>query len=114
MKAGARSVRRRAQPLSRSSLQVAGPAHTDFLAGQSATDEILTKAGAKNLRLIAAMSAGEASGSVVATWEADDWEAFGKVTNNFFNHGGAEVMEGVGTVDSPVASWQTSTYMDVR
>ena len=87
---------------------------SDFLAGQPATDEILTRAGAKNLRLIAAMSAGEASGSVVATWEADDWEAFGKVTNNFFNHGGAEVMEGVGAVDSPVASWQTSTYMDVR
>ena len=87
--------------------------YADFLAGTAETDELLKKCGAKNLRLLAGLAAGEGSGSIVSTWEADDFADFGKVSQAFFTNGGVEVMEGVGSADSPVASWQNSTFVDI-
>ena len=55
-----------------------------LLAGTAEADALLEKCGAKNLRLIAGLAAGEGSGSIVSTWEADDFEAFGKVSQAFF------------------------------
>jgi hypothetical protein len=85
----------------------------DYLESTKATDALLEKCGAKNLRLISGLVAGEGSGSIVATWEADDFTAFGKVTDAFFANGGVEVMEGTGSADSPIANWQSSTFVDI-
>jgi hypothetical protein len=87
--------------------------YADFLAGTKEADALLEKCGAKNLRLIAGLAAGEASGTIVATWEADDFEAFGKVSQAFFTSGGTELLEGTGAEDSPIAHWQNSMYVDI-
>jgi hypothetical protein len=87
--------------------------YEDFMKQQIESEELLTKSGAKNLRLIVGLTAGEASGSMVTTFEADDFEAYGKVMDAFFANGGVEIMEKVGAADSPIASWQSSTYVDV-
>lgn len=88
--------------------------YADFLAGTKDSDALLEKCGAKNLRLIAGLAAGEGSGTIVATWEAEDFEAFGKVSQAFFTSGGAEIMEGTSAADSPIASWQNSTFVDIE
>jgi hypothetical protein len=43
--------------------------YEDFLKTQTQSEALLVKSGAKNPRLIAAMPAGEASGSLVSTWK---------------------------------------------
>jgi hypothetical protein len=85
----------------------------DFLKQQRMSEALLKNAGAQNLRLMVGLVAGEASGSVVATFEAEDFKAYGEVVHNFFTGGGAEVMAAIGAEDSPIASWQASTYVDV-
>ena len=87
--------------------------YEDFLKEQEKSDALLKKAGAKNLRLVAALSAGEASGSVVAAFEADDWTAYGKVVDAFFASGGDAVMNDISAEDSPIARWQSSIYVDI-
>jgi hypothetical protein len=87
--------------------------YQQFLEGQKEANALLEKSGAKNLRLIVGLTAGEASGSMVSTWEADDFTAYGKVTDAFFSSGGVEIMESIIGADSPIANWQSSTYVDV-
>jgi hypothetical protein len=50
---------------------------------------------------------------MVATWEADDFTEFGRVTDEFLAGGGAELMTDLSDTDSPIAGWQGSTYVDV-
>ncbi len=85
----------------------------DYLKLTAKAEALLTKCGAKNVRLIAGLSAGEASGTIVSTWEADDFTEFGKVTDAFFAGGGQELMGEVGGEDSPIAHWAGSTWVDV-
>ena len=87
--------------------------YDDFLKQQKEAEALLEKCGAKNLRLIVGLAAGEASGSIVTTYEADDFTAYGKIMDAFFAGGGTEVMEAISGADSPIASWQSSTYVDV-
>jgi hypothetical protein len=94
-------------------LQVKPGRYEDYLAVSARADEMLEKAGAKNIRLIVGLAAGEASGSMVSTWEADDFTSHGKVTDAFFANGGAEFLGELGGADSPILGWQTSTYVDV-
>jgi len=61
--------------------------YDDFLKFHTQVEELWAKAGAQNQRLIAAGAAGEATGSIVATWEAEDYEKFGQVLHAFFNSG---------------------------
>jgi hypothetical protein len=79
---------------------------------QTQSEALLVKSGAKNPRLIAAMAAGEASGSLVSTWEADDWAKYGQVLEAFFSGGGDAVMMEISAEDSPISSW-SSTYVDI-
>jgi hypothetical protein len=88
--------------------------YDDFLKFHTQVEELWAKAGAQNQRLIAAGAAGEATGSIVATWEAEDYEKYGQVLHAFFNSGGAADLgrEGRGP-DSPIADFQVSTYIDI-
>jgi hypothetical protein len=85
----------------------------DYLAMAKRSEGLLTDCGAKNVRLIVGLAAGEASGSMVTTWEADTFTEYGKVTDAFFEKGGTEIMNENGSADSPIVSWQSSTYVDV-
>jgi hypothetical protein len=85
----------------------------DYLDIVRRSEQLLTDCGAKNVRLIVGLAAGEASGSMVTTWEADDFTEYGRVTDGFFSKGGVEIMNENGAADSPILSWQSSTYVDV-
>jgi hypothetical protein len=87
--------------------------YDDFLKQQNEAEALLEKCGAKNLRLMVGLTAGEASGSIVTTFEADDFTAHGKVMDAFFAGGGVEIMQAISGEDSPIATWQSSTYVDV-
>jgi hypothetical protein len=87
--------------------------YEDFLKQQRMAEALLKNAGAKNLRLIVGLTAGEASGSMVTTWEADDFTEFGRVTDAFFANGGAELMMELNSADSPIGGWQASTFVDI-
>ena len=87
--------------------------YDEFLKQQNDVEALLKKCGAKNQRLIVGLTAGEASGSMVTTYEADDFEAYGKIMDAFFSGGGTEIMETISAADSPIAGWQSSTYVDV-
>jgi heme-degrading monooxygenase HmoA len=85
----------------------------DYLESTARAEELLTKAGAKNLRLMATLTAGSESGTIISTWEADDFTTYGKVTDAFFASGGSEVMEETGGEDSPIATWANSLVVDL-
>ena len=87
--------------------------YDDFLKQQRMAEAQLKNAGAKNLRLVVGLTAGEASGSFVTTWEADDFTEYGRVTDAFFAGGGAELLMELNSADSPIGGWQGSTYVDV-
>jgi hypothetical protein len=87
--------------------------YDDFLKQQKDAEALLEKCGAKNLRLMVGLTAGEASGSIVTTFEADNFTAHGKVMDAFFAGGGVEIMQAISGEDSPISTWQSSTYVDV-
>ena len=88
--------------------------YDDFLKFHTRIEELWAKAGAQNQRLMGAGAAGEASGSIVATWEAEDFEKFGQVMNSFFTSGGSDLASETRGADSPIATWQISIYQDIR
>jgi len=88
--------------------------YEDFLAMNRKSKAILEKHGAKNVRLMAAMQAGEASGSLVLTAEYDDFAAAGQALDKFLGdaEGMALLMESSST-SGPTAAWQASTWVEV-
>jgi hypothetical protein len=85
----------------------------DYLESTSRAEALLEKAGAKNQRLMATLTAGPESGTVISTWEADSFAEQGQVTDAFFANGGAELMEEISGADSPVATWANSILVDI-
>jgi hypothetical protein len=75
---------------------------------------VLEFCGAKNVRLLGTLLAGEATGSIALTWEADDYAAYGAVMDRLLNDsaGRALVME-LTSPDNPVASFQGSLWADI-
>jgi hypothetical protein len=75
---------------------------------------IMEKAGAKNIRLLAALVAGEATGTLVFTYEADDFAAQGAVQDKFFaDPEGVALTQRVNTTAGSVAGFQGALYVDV-
>lgn len=100
--------------LSVTTLQIKPGSYEAFLDTQRRAKAILERCGAKNYRVAAALSAGEASGSVVATWEADDFAAQGAVTDRFLaDADGLALFMEVNTTEGPTAGWQSSIWVDV-
>ena len=86
----------------------------DFLKLMRTTNRVLNTAGAKSFRLLSAIAAGPASGTVVIVWEADDWEDYGRVSQRFFDDpAGIELLMQSTTPEGPTQSWQNSIYIDV-
>jgi len=63
---------------------------------------------------MAALAADEASGSLVLSWEADDFGAHGAVTDKFLAdpEGLALIMSSI-TTDCPTNGFQSSIWVDV-
>jgi len=88
--------------------------YESFLETTRKSKALLERSGAKSVRLIAALSAGEASGSVALTWEADDFGAQGAVMDRFLaDPEGLALVMSSNTSDGPTAAFQSSIWVDV-
>jgi hypothetical protein len=75
---------------------------------------LLEKYGTKNVRLLAAVVAGEATGSVVYISETDDFAASGAVLDKLFTEpDGMALMAAVNAGDGPMAGYQLSFWVDI-
>jgi hypothetical protein len=73
---------------------------------------MMEKAGAKNIRVLAGLVAGQQTGTVVFTSEADDFAGAGSMLDQAFAD--PEIQKALTLGDaSPIAGWQTSQFIDV-
>lgn len=100
--------------LSATALTIKPDRYEDFVALQKKTKAVLEKCGARNFRLMAALVAGEASGSFVISSEVDDFGAAGVVLDKFLAdpEGSALFRESTGEA-GPVASFQGSLWIEI-
>jgi hypothetical protein len=85
-----------------------------FLDTNRNAKKILERCGAKNLRLLGTLVAGEATASFAMIWEADDHASYGAVMDKFLadTEGLALLMES-NSADGPTASFQGSLWSDI-
>ena len=75
---------------------------------------IIERCGGKNIRLLAALVAGEATGSLVFIFEADDLAAYGAVGDKFVaDPAGQALAASANTSGSPIASQQQTAWVDI-
>jgi hypothetical protein len=75
---------------------------------------IFEKNGARNVRLLVGLVAGEATGTLVFTYEADDFAAQGAMQDKFFaDPDGLALTQRVNTSAGPVTGFQSSIFLDV-
>jgi hypothetical protein len=75
---------------------------------------ITARNGGRNVRLLAALVAGEVTGSLAFTYEADDFAAMGAMGDKLMaDPEGLAVMSTLNTSSSPVAGYQSSYWVDV-
>jgi hypothetical protein len=100
--------------ISASTLTIKPDRDEDFVTLNKKTKAIMEKCGAKNVRLMAALVAGEASGSAVFTHEADDFGASGAVLDKFLaDPEGLALLTGSTGETSPTASFQASQWIEI-
>ena len=73
---------------------------------------IMEKAGAKNIRVLVGLVAGQQTGTVVVTQENDDFAAAGAGLDRAFADPDIQKALALGE-GNPMAGWQTSMYLDV-
>ncbi len=85
-----------------------------FLETNRKAKAILERCGAKNLRLLGTLVAGQATASFALTWEADDHASYGAVMDKFLadSEGQALLMQAT-SPDGPTASFQGSIWSDI-
>jgi hypothetical protein len=100
--------------VSATSVTVKPDHYEDFLATTRKAKAVLEKCGARNIRLMAALTAGEASGSLAMTWEANDFGSQGAIMDRFVadSEGLALLME-TNTTSGPTAGFGSSIWVDV-
>ncbi len=75
---------------------------------------IFEKCGAKNVRFLAALVAGEATGSLAFIFEADDFAAYGSAMDKFLaDPEGLALLSAVNTTAGPVPGYQQTLWTDV-
>ena len=86
----------------------------DAIADARKTKALLEKHGGKNVRVLAGLVAGEATGSLAFIWEADDFAGYGAVQDKFFaDPEGMAMVQSTGTSASPVPGFQGTLWVDV-
>ena len=98
--------------LSASTIIVKPDRYQDFVENSRKGKAIIEKSGGKNVRLLAGLVAGEATGSFVFTFEADDFADYGVVMGKTMADPEIRSVMSTGTA-SPTAGYQTSLWVDV-
>lgn len=100
--------------LSATALTIKPDRYEDFVALEKKWKPILEKCGAKNIRLMAGLVAGEATGSFVVTAEADDFGAGGAVLDKILaDPEGSALFRGSTSEAGPIASFQSSQWLEI-
>jgi hypothetical protein len=86
--------------------------YEDYLDVCRKAKTLTEKHGAKNVRLLAALVAGEATGSFIFVSEADDFAAAGAVLDKALSDPEMRTLLSTGTA-SPYAGYQISQWVDV-
>ena len=85
-----------------------------FLDENRKAKAILERCGAKNVRLMGTIVAGEASGTLAMTWEADDNASYGAVIDKFLaDPDGLALLMQSNSADGPTAAFQSSIWGDI-
>lgn len=88
--------------------------YDDFLADVRKTKPILERSGAQNIRMVAALVAGESTGSLALTWEADDFAAQGAVLDRLLADPVLlALISSVNTTAGTTTGFQATTWVDV-
>jgi len=88
--------------------------YEDFVALTRRSKELLERCGAKNVRLLAGITAGEASGTLALSSEYDDFTDAGRTLDKFLGDAeGRALMAESNSTSGPTASWQGSTWIEV-
>jgi hypothetical protein len=75
---------------------------------------IIERGGGRDFRLLAALVAGEATGSVVVSFEADDFAAYGSIQDKFLaDPEGVALISATNTSEGPIAGYQQTLWVDV-
>jgi len=85
-----------------------------FLDQNRKAKTILERCGAKNVRLMGTIVAGQASGTLAMTWEADDNASYGAVMDKFLaDPDGLALLMQSNSADGPTAAFQGSIWGDI-
>jgi len=86
----------------------------DYVAQGRQVKAILEKQGGKNVRLLAALVAGEATGSVAFIVETDDFATTGEVMDKFYaDPESLAMMASMTGGAGSLATYQTSMWVDI-
>jgi hypothetical protein len=85
-----------------------------FLDQTRKSKELLERCGAKKVRVLATLLAGQATGGIALAWEAGDHAKYGAVMDKFLAdpEGSAMIIRTSGA-DSPIASFQSSLWIEI-
>jgi hypothetical protein len=97
-----------------STLNVKPDRYAEFLETSRKTKAILEKCGASNVRVLAALTAGQASGTLAMSFETDTFAAQGSVIDKFFaDPEGLALTVSSNTSTSPTTGFQSAIWVDV-
>ena len=86
----------------------------DYLDQMRKAKALVEKHGGKNVRLLAALVAGEATGSMAIIAEIDDWTAYGAGVETLYADPEVQaLMATANTTASPTVANQTTLWVDV-
>jgi len=86
----------------------------DFLEVMRKGKAITEKCGGRNVRLLSAVVAGEATGGMALISEADDFAALGAVTDKFMaDPEGVALMSSMNTTDGSVTGGKSTIWVEV-
>jgi hypothetical protein len=86
----------------------------DFLAQNRTSKSILERSGAQNVRLLSALVAGEATGTLALSWEVDDFAAQGTVMDKLFaDPEMLALTSSVNTTGGTTAGFQSTLWVEV-
>ena len=89
--------------------------YEEFLKTTSKAKAVLERHGAKNVRLMGSIVAGEQTGTLVTTWEADDYAAYGAVMDKFLaDQEGLALLMSTNSESGPLTSFQGSLWSDIE
>jgi hypothetical protein len=100
--------------VSATTLTVKPDRYEDLVGDCRNTKTIMEKNGAQNVRLLAGLVSGEATGSLVFTYEADDFGAAGAMLDKFLaDPEGLELMRSTNAATGATAGFQSSMWVEV-